>query len=107
MRMLVIEHISTVIVLALALGAISMTVTKSRIFRGLREKVENRSEFWGELISCPYCFGHWLSLGAMLIWHPRLLNCGVLALDYVMSGFALVALSALVSGAIYKLFASS
>lgn len=41
------------------------------IFAGLRARVEAKSGFLAELLSCPFCFSHWtpLPLLTLLLWH--------------------------------------
>lgn len=46
-----------------ATSAISLTVTKSKIFSPLREWAKDESEFLDDLLSCPWCFSHWVSVG--------------------------------------------
>ena len=93
--------------MALCNGAIALTLTKRTIFRWARQWIVDRSDFFGELIQCPYCTSHWLAAVSMVIWHPRFTDCGFVVADYIATGFALVAMSAIVSGMIYRLFASS
>ena len=42
-------------------AAVGMTiiVTQSGLFEGIRLYIEKRSSFFGELFSCPMCFGFW------------------------------------------------
>lgn len=37
-------------------------ITQSKLFRWLREWVSEKSEFWGEFVSCPMCMGTWVGL---------------------------------------------
>ena len=94
------------IMLALCNGALSMTISKAVILRGARDWVSRRSGWLGELVSCTYCVTHWASLVSVLVWQPRATHCAFAALDYAVSWFALVALSALVAGAIHRLNSS-
>lgn len=57
--------LAILLVLALATSAVSLTVTKSRAFAWLRVPIMRRSRWFGELISCPYCFSHWVALGLL------------------------------------------
>lgn len=43
-------------------ASISFTVTMSALFAGFRNAVEKRSKFFGDLVQCPYCFGHYVAL---------------------------------------------
>ena len=48
-------------------AAIAFTVTETKIFRPLREWIKKRSTFLGDLLSCGYCFGHWLAFVLVVI----------------------------------------
>lgn len=102
----IIQALFEFILLGLAGSAISMTLTKATISKPLREKVKEKSKFFGELFTCPYCMSHWvnailliLSRPIILSFFPDLLIPGI---DYVVIWFALVSLSAYGSGLIYK-----
>ncbi len=94
------------LVLALCNGATSTSLTKTRIFRFFRTFVSSRSKFLGEMVNCTYCMTHWISLISVMIWRPRITYCGFAPLDYLVSVFAIVALSSIVSGIIYRLSTS-
>ena len=53
-------------------SSISFTVTETKLFKPIREWVRGKSCFFGELISCGYCFGHWVSFSLVAIYQPRL-----------------------------------
>jgi hypothetical protein len=91
--------------IALCNGVIAMTLTKAVIFHTFRQWLVDKSNFIGELIQCPYCTSHWIAAVAMVIWHPRFTDCGFLPVDYIATGFALTALSSMVAGIVYRLFA--
>ncbi len=40
---------------------IAQTVSKERIFLPLRERLHGKETWLGYLVSCPYCFSHWLA----------------------------------------------
>jgi Protein of unknown function (DUF1360) len=92
------------LILGLGVGLISLTLVKGTIFKRLRDEVAYRSDFFGELLSCPYCTSHWVAAIAMVIWHPRLVDCGFIVVDWIMTGFALVAVATMAAGIIYRLF---
>ena len=99
-----------IVVMALAVGTVSMTITKANIFAWLRDWMDRLAdhhsfmEWFADLFQCPYCMSHWIALGLMLIYQPLLLDTGNKWPDLVVSWFALVALGALSAGAIYRIF---
>jgi len=52
----------TLLILSMAGGVITVTVTRSSLFEPIRSWGAGRSELLGALLSCPYCFGHWVGL---------------------------------------------
>lgn len=56
-----------VLICALANAAFTLTVTKSEIFRPLREAILN--PWLRKLLSCPYCFSHWGALFSILLMY--------------------------------------
>ncbi len=92
------------LLLGVCCGTISYTLTKGSIFGPLREWMIMRSLWFGKLFTCPYCMSHWAALGAMLVYHPRMIVSNFLTADYLATGFALTGLSALFVATIFKLF---
>lgn len=102
-------------VLALAIGALSLTITKGNIFEWLRAWIYRRSRnprewvrrpfgWLSELFDCPYCMAHWITLAAMLVYKPLLISTGREWPDLVVTYFALVAVSSLAAGVILRIF---
>lgn len=89
-------------VLALATAAISVTVSKARVFASFRSWVASKNAWFGELISCSYCTSHWVALALTAVYRPKLVS-QLTAIDFLVSVFAIVATSAVLSGAIMKL----
>lgn len=58
--------------LSIASAAISWTVSESYLFAGLRAAIAQRSSWWGYLVSCGYCIGHWVALALVLLCRPQL-----------------------------------
>ena len=81
-----------------------MTVTRSAIFAPMREAIEKRSEWFGELFSCQYCFSHWLSFAAVAVFRPLPVTSGNLIVDLIVSAFVLVTLTAWCCGLILRSF---
>lgn len=98
--------ISVVVTLALAVSALSMTLTKAKVFKGTREWIKDRSTWLGGLITCPYCTSHWFAFGAVVVYRPRIVDSGTPVLDLAVTAFAVVALAAFSSGLIYRAFAA-
>lgn len=92
--------------LALASSAVSVTVTKAKIFAGLRELIGTKNAWLGELVSCPYCFSHWLAFAATAIYRPVLVDSGFWPLDLAVTAMVMVALAAFSSGLIIRAFQS-
>ena len=65
-----------IIYLSFVPAAISFTVAETKLFKPLREWTIKRSSFFGELLSCGYCFGHWIAFAFVAFFRPRFLNRG-------------------------------
>lgn len=102
-------NILTLLALGIAAGFISLTVTKSTLFEPFREFFFNRSEkssimkFIHDLVTCPYCFSHWVSLVMVSIWQPRIVNCGILLFDLGVSWFVIVGIASYAWGIFFKI----
>ena len=98
------EALVTTVVLAAACSAVSITITKAVVFKRPRDWIESKSEFIGELFHCPYCFSHWLALGAVAFYQPRLVVSGFVLADLAVTMFLMVTLASMFSGKILKAF---
>jgi Protein of unknown function (DUF1360) len=96
-----------VIALAFATAAISMTVSKTKVFRPVRNWTHAHSEWFGELIECPYCTIHWVAFAAVAVYRPVLVNSRAHLLDLFISAFVLIAVASIVSGWIFQAFAGT
>lgn len=81
-----------VIYLSFITASLSFSVTETKIFLPLREWVKGKSSFFGELISCGYCFGHWVAFALVVIYQPKLFNSWWL-LDYFLTAIVIAWLS--------------
>jgi hypothetical protein len=61
--------VSGVIVDGLAIYRVARLVARDRISEPVREWVEDRSELWGDGVSCVWCVGVWVAAGSVLF--PR------------------------------------
>lgn len=91
-----------VAVLALATAAISVTVSRARVFASAREWIASRNTWLGELVSCSYCTSHWVAIALVAIYRPVLVSQWIIV-DLLVSVFGVVAIAAIVSGVIIKL----
>ena len=87
----------TVLMLSLAVSSVSVTLTKSGIFRNLRFYVASHSNLLGQLFRCNYCMSHWLSFCAVISYSPRVTH-GFILFDYAVSSFIMVTLAAVIMG---------
>ncbi len=69
MRLLVIDS-RLCLWLGICSGVMSVTIAKSKICLRLRQTIAKFSAFGGELVSCPYCVGHWTSLLLVILYAP-------------------------------------
>src|SRR5580765_5058624 len=60
-------RIGRLIEMGAATGVASLTITRSRPLRPVRDWVRSKSDWWGALISCPYCMAHWVA-AVFSIW---------------------------------------
>ena len=80
--------------LSLVTAALSFTVAETKLFAPARQWFDRKSSFFGGLISCGYCLGHWIALGLVIVYRPRLFDLWV-PLDFLLTVLAVAWLSAL------------
>lgn len=88
-------------VLAIAVGAASFTIARTKITIPLREAINRKSKWLGSLINCPYCVSHYLALAGVIVYRPRPVHLHWLP-DTLAAWFFVVAISALTFGQINK-----
>ncbi|WP_096893388.1 DUF1360 domain-containing protein [Candidatus Scalindua japonica] len=66
------KEMLNVICLSFVTASISFTITETKVFKSLREWAKSKNAFFGELISCGYCLGHWIAFGLVAIYQPKL-----------------------------------
>ncbi len=79
--------------LASANAAMAFLVAESKLFRPVRERVEAASRFFGDLVSCGYCLGHWMAFLLVGVYHARLFEWWW-PLDYLLMALVMAWLSA-------------
>jgi hypothetical protein len=83
-----------VIYLSFVTAAISFTVTETKIFKAPREWTKKKSTFLGDLLSCGYCFGHWVAFALVAVYRPKLFESWWL-LDYFLTALVIAWFSGL------------
>lgn len=91
-----------VIILSLVVSTVSVTITKMKIFTWLRKLAKKVHSKVGELFLCPYCLSHWVTLFFVLIYRPRIIVADFFLLDYIVTGFLIVAIANIISLVICK-----
>jgi hypothetical protein len=101
-----------IIALCFCVATISLTISKGKIFNWLQEYLFNKStqttlfssssfnkfffKVLYDLFSCPYCLSHWFSGIFVFIYQIRLITSQFYILDYIVSTFAITALSSII-----------
>jgi hypothetical protein len=85
------EHIA---LLSVVTASIAFTITETKLFAPLREWVRRSSSFWGEMVACGYCFGHWLAFALVAVYRPRLFHAWWVV-DYFLTALVIAWLAAL------------
>ncbi len=98
-----------IVLLSIAVSAFSLTVTRAKVTGSFRDRMAKKNKFFGDLVNCPYCFSHWVAAVAVILWQPRTTEIALWPwllwpLDYALSAFLIIGVSALISGAILALF---
>lgn len=88
--------------LGIATGAISMVVSRSTLFNALHAWIEKRSVFLEDLLSCPWCLSHWMSLIFTIIYHPLVVTSWFRPLDYLVTLMVMTVISAVTARIIYS-----
>lgn len=83
-----------IIELSFVTASLSFIVTEAKIFKPMREWVKKRNAFLGELLSCGYCFSHWIAFIMVAIYRPRLFESWWL-LDYFFTAIVIAWLASL------------
>lgn len=91
----------TLLYLALATSAISVTIAKARAFETPRTWITTHSALFGKLVSCAYCVSHYVAFVLILLVQPKLVE-GSLLLNIVVGIFAIIALATLITGGVMR-----
>lgn len=96
------SQVLCLVILAFATSAVSLTISKAGIFKSSRQWVAEHNEWLGELISCPYCTSHWVSILLVALYRPAVVQSGVWLIDLAISAFTIVAMAAMISWLVYR-----
>lgn len=92
-------YVFTLLFLSLAIAAATLTIAKGKIFTPARMWLIERWPWGGKAISCAYCLSHWFAFALVaVVGGVELTQRPVL--DWLITSFAVVALSALIEGGI-------
>lgn len=75
--------------LSLVVASLSFTLSETKLFLPLREWAKRRNALVGELLSCGYCFGHWVAVALVAIYRPKLFDARWLH-DYFLTALVIV-----------------
>lgn len=90
------EALMVYLIVAISIAAASITLTRARIFKPLRDRAMNSNYLLFKLVSCPYCMSHWLA--AVFVPWTLFTISDVIWLDGLMTWFFLVGLAAMFEG---------
>ena len=90
-------------IIGMAVSAISMTISKAKVFESAREWIAGHNQWLGKLVGCPYCVSHWITFVLVAYYQPRFITSSIFVLDLTISAFTIIAWAAIVSGIIFKL----
>jgi len=57
----IVYQVGRVLEMGVATGVVTLTLTRAKMFLPARRWIIDRSSWWGELVSCPYCMAHWVA----------------------------------------------
>ena len=87
----------TALIIALAAGGASVTIAKSKLFRGVRARIQ-----LGGLLSCPYCICYWLVAVGVAVFQPNIIGSGVL--DQIASWIAITTVATVVAAILCRAY---
>jgi len=95
------------LVLAIASSSVSITITQTEMFAPLRAAANKAGHQIGHLFHCFYCISHWVVIAGIVAYRPVLIASGIPLIDWVVSAFFTIAMAALFSGMIFRVFLSA
>ncbi|HVY62833.1 MAG TPA: hypothetical protein VHF22_14345 [Planctomycetota bacterium] len=90
------------VLLSLVTMCIANTVTQERLLEPLRERCGGKETWSGYLVSCPYCFSHYIAFALVPLFDLRLLHVpydwgpAVAVIDWFFNSLLVVILAAFI-----------
>lgn len=81
------------LIFSIITASISFTISESKLFANFRDDMYDRSRRLGELFSCGYCLGFWVSFFLIALYPFKIIN-GFFYFDYFLTALAIAWLSA-------------
>lgn len=94
----------TCVVLAVAAASVSITLTQTELFAPLRAAANKAGSMIGHLFHCFYCISHWVVIAGVAVYRPVIISSGMPLIDWTVSAFFTITLTALFSGLIFTVF---
>ncbi len=79
-----------IIILSFIVLSISFTITVTSIFKWLRELISSIHPKLEELIHCPYCLSHYITILLLIICNYRYLFTKYIVVNYILTTFCIV-----------------
>jgi hypothetical protein len=80
--------IVTIGFLAVVSASVSFVVAETRLFKPIREWIRGGLPFFGSMVSCGFCLGHWVAFALVAVYKPRLFEAWV-PLDYFLTALVI------------------
>lgn len=95
------DALLTAVILGMVTGTVSLTITRTYVFRTPRNWLRRRGEWFDKLITCPYCTSHYVAAFFVAFYRPKLVDSFFLV-DLAVSWFFVVVTSALTVGLLWR-----
>ena len=93
------------LIVALANTALTTTIVTADPLHSLRQKLADKSQWTAKLLACTYCLSHWIALGLIVLCNPAEIPGVNFVGRYLLSIFAVVALTRAINGVYIRLYA--
>lgn len=94
------EPLSQMVILGLVVGSISLTMTRTYIFRGPRTWFRQKGEWWDKLVTCPYCMSYYVAAFFAAITGYDVFPEKQYIISFMISWMCIIPISAITTGLI-------